>query len=136
MAEVEKYANGLIELVDLADQFKEKARELGGGKWGIRQVIDSYLSLFDRFCPFKIGDKVELVRDAKIQPGDGWYHSRHFLVKGAIGTIMARGYYQNGFAFQVSFDNETWIDSAGEQHSVEDHHWFLFSESALKKADD
>lgn len=134
MADVERYATELIELIDLVQDVRTKFQTAAGGKWGIRQVVDSYLSMFDRFCPFAVGDRVALTKTLDISEDSGWYSCRHFLIEGAVGTITQRGYSDGQFQFYVTFDDETWIDRDDNEQPVDDKHVFSLSESVLKKA--
>jgi len=135
MADVEKYAKDLIEITEAADDFKKKVAGACGGsfKWGIGKVVESYLSMFDRFCPFKEGDRVELVKDVNAK--GGWAPSNHFLIKGSPGTITSRGYDDDKFTFYVEFDNETWVDREGEEQPVIHKHVFGFNEDWLIETD-
>lgn len=134
MAEVEKYAQDLLELVGYAEEFKSKVSRACGGsfKWGVNQVIDSYLSMFERFCPFSVGDRVELINDVKVEEGSGWWGCKHFLVRGAKATVRERGYSNGKFSFHIEFDRETWMDREGNEHPVTRKHIFHFSESSLR----
>jgi hypothetical protein len=50
-------------------------------------VLTAYHEMFSRFCPFKVGDRVQLKKTPKIDKGSGWSGSQHFLVEGAIATV-------------------------------------------------
>lgn len=84
----------------------------------VNRVLASYNDMFERFCPFKDGDRIYLVKAPDIDEKSGWYGSRHFLVQGATGKIVGRDYYKNKFCFSVEFDNESWIDEFGVHHLV------------------
>lgn len=133
MTDVEKYAKELIELSEAITATRQKFLSFadGTGDWGIKKVVESYLSMFDRFCPFKVGDRVALVETLDIPKDSGWYTSRHFLVRGEIGTVTQRGYRNGEFEFYVMFDNETRIDRDGKLQPVDDKHNFVLPESAL-----
>lgn len=134
MSDVEQYAKDLEELVAYATEFKNKVgRSCGGSfKWGVGEVLQSYRSMFDRFCPYKIGDRVQLKSSCRINdPTHGWYGCRHFLVKGAKATVRERGYTDGQFTFMIEFDNETWIDSKGKELPVTSKHVFHFGENSL-----
>lgn len=120
MSNVEEYAKQVIDIVDLINDVN-------------KQVIDSYLSMFNRFCPFRIGDRVRLIKTLDISPDSGWYHHRHFLTKDSPGTVVERGYSDGRFTFYVTFDNETWIDSDGNKNPVENLHWFALNEHLLER---
>lgn len=136
MADVEKYAKELQRLSEAAKDFKATIDAACGGsfKWGVEQVVSSYLSLFDRFCPFGVGDRVELTKNVPIEEGSGWYSCRHFLIRGARGTVRSRGYSGDKFVFDVEFDNETWIDKDGIEQPILKKHVFSFNESYLRSS--
>ena len=138
MADVEKYAKEMVEVVEAADSFKKTIANACGGsfKWGIEQVVESYLSMFDRFCPFEEGDRVELIEDYDTSNSPGWASSKHFLIKGSKATVSDRGYRDGYFTFSVVFDNETWVDRNGCEQPVSNKHTFGFRESRLKKCDE
>lgn len=138
MSDVERYADDLKMLVNEARKFQGQVNGAFGGSmpWGIEQLTDCFRSMFDRFSPFSVGDRVQLKETPKIQEGSGWYHCRHFLIKGAVGTIACRGYSDGAFTFDVTFDDESWIDRLGEKHltNANERHTFHFSETWLEKA--
>lgn len=135
MADVEKYANEILEISNLTKEFQKKLSHSFGGsmQWGVEQFISSYLSLFDRFCPLSVGDRVELVRNVPVKESSGWYHCRHFLIKDATATVRNRGYKDDHFTFDIEFDHETWIDQEGNEQPVKNKHTFYFTEDFLRK---
>lgn len=135
MNDVERYAKDLLDIAGHATEFKRKIENSCGGsfKWGVEQVIKSYLSLFDRFCPYKIGDRVQLISTLNIvDENHGWYSCRHNLIKGARATVMERGYTDGRFSFMIEFDIETWINGKGVESPVTGKHVFHFAENSLK----
>ena len=98
----------------------------------VNRVLASYNDIFERFCPFKDGDRIYLVKTPDIDEKSSWYTSRHFLTEGATGKVLSRDYYKNKFCFSVEFDNESWIDEAGNQHLVlEGKQAYTFNEDWL-----
>jgi hypothetical protein len=134
MSDVEKYASEIKELYKCAEDFKNKVNRAMGGSfsWGVEQVIDSYLSMFDRFCPYKIGDRVQLKSTCKIPDSSGWYTSRHFLTKGSKAIVRDRGYSDGQFSFFLEFDDESWIDEKGNVRPVISKHVFGFGEHSIE----
>lgn len=135
MADVEKYAKELSTLVEHTVEFKQKISHVCGGSfaWGMDQVVQSYLSMFDRFCPFKVGDRVVLTKAPKIpDENHGWWCCRNLLVKGATGIVKARGYSKGRFTFDVEIDNQTWVDDSGEKQPTSSSYMFCFSEDFLE----
>jgi hypothetical protein len=63
--------------------------------WNLDQLVASYDLLMSRFAPFKVGDRVALAKTPNItqESAPGWMRSKHFLVKGAEGTVV--GFWTN-----------------------------------------
>lgn len=102
----------------------------------MQRLTDCYDLLIERFAPFKVGDRVLLTRTPEIneKTAPGWIGSKHFLVKGAIGTV--REVYCDGkeFGFQIEFDDETWLDRDGKAQPVSQKHTYHFREDCLVAA--
>lgn len=128
-----EYAENLKEVSTLAIEFVESMHRATGNsfEWGMEQMADSYISIFNRFCPFKEGDRVELLRD-----NTGWDTCRHFLIRGGKATVEGCGYRDGKFVFDVIFDDETWIDGDGKERDVQTNHTFSIDETYLKKNDE
>jgi len=133
MAEVEQYAQDLKDIMKELTALSNRIRPgCSPSEWSLDQVMNSFLSIFDRFCPLKIGDRVELVKNLPIEESSGWYSCRHFLIRGAMGTVEDRGYRDDKFTFDIIFDNETWIDREGVEREVDRKHTFSLSEDVLR----
>lgn len=116
----------------------------------IKEALERFLSFMEKQANFKVGDRVELSETPYINPIDspGWMSCKHFLVKGAKGTIRDVSYHGNEFGYSVSFDDESWLDSKGNLHPKNDKscivpgctfgkhnaHTFFFSEHKLSRA--
>ena len=137
MSKVEKYVEEFQELYEACKDLEKKIPSECG--WKLNEVLNSYKSLYDRFCPFKVGDRVELSHDPKISKDNapGWMPCRHFLIKGAKGIIRGRSYYKENFVFEVEFDDESWIDRDGNVRLASERgkHVFSFSEKMLVKSE-
>jgi hypothetical protein len=137
MSDVEDYAKQIIEVGKVAVEFKAKLDKVckGSFEWGIEELAESYLSIFDRFSPFAVDDRVQLSKTLDIAESSGWYGSRHFLVQGSKATVRSRGYRDNKFSFDVVFDNETYIstigDTKGQALPVSSKHTYQMLESDL-----
>jgi hypothetical protein len=132
MAEVERYAKELAEVAKLIGEAGNKAKEVCG--WPLEQLVSSYLSMYERFCPFGIGDRVILRQSIDFANAPGWRGSQHWLKPGAVGTVRERGYSGSSFTFAVEFDDESWKDSDDVVHPITDRHTFSFKEHFLVKA--
>lgn len=92
-------------------------------------------ALFNRFAPFKVGDKVRLTTTPEITETKswGWMGAEHFLVKGAQGMVKDVDYHNNWFFANVEFDDETWKDKDGVCRLVDEKSIFVFAETFLEK---
>lgn len=103
-------------------------KELG---FKLNEVLETYASLFNRFCPHRVGDRVQLKEDLNIPESSGWHGCRHFLIEGAIATVKACEYRNNLFYFGLEFDEESYVDRHGEIKPVDSKHLFYVSEQAI-----
>ncbi len=128
----------LKDIATLSNTFNVELNTLCGGSlnWTIDNVITSYTSLFDRFCPIKIGDRVKLIRDIDISDAPGWECSKHFLVAESTGTIHTRTYKNDKFTYGIMFDNESWLKDGIPQYMDFDHrcHIFTLTEDHITKS--
>jgi len=113
------------------EKFNEASKVLSGGPdtyyFG---KVEAYASaLFDRFAPFKIGDKVKIVKAPNTD--NDWHHCKHFLIKGAVGTVDDVDYRNNLFVAHIVWDIETWINRDGCETPVKEKHTFLMSENQI-----
>ena len=138
MVDTTKYAEDLKDIARLAREFSKSISGACGGsfEWGMTEMAESYLSMFERFCPFQIGDRVEMLRDVEVKESSGWYTCRHFLIRGGKATINNRGYSNGKFSFDVVFDDETWIDGNGDEKPVHTKHTFGLNETYFRKCDE
>jgi len=127
-----------LEYATYLNAVKTKASELDNllsDEFGFKlnEVLQSYTSLFNRFCPYKVGDRVKLTKTLDIPKGNGWYGSKHFLVEGAIATVNNCGYRGDSFSFGLKFDDETWIDMYENIKPVTAKHLFYLSENLIER---
>lgn len=98
-------------------------------------LLGAYNLLINVYCPFHKGDRVRLketpIIDEKNAPG--WLSSKHFLVEGAVGVVENMIVNENGFRFDVIFDDESWVDGDGTKHAPSYRHTFCFKECMLEK---
>jgi len=132
-----KYVN---DLNGIYAKIKELDKLLDRGELGFKleQVLGSYASLFNRFCPYKVGDRVQLIEDLDIPEGHGWYSGKHFLIKGAIATVKDVGYRNDLFSFGLEFDNESWVDYETREiiPIKEGKHLLYFAENKIERCCD
>jgi hypothetical protein len=130
-----------IKYVDDLNNIKAKVTELdrllNAGELGFKlnEVLLTHASLFSRFCPYKVGDRVQLKESLDIPKGHGWHHCRHFLVKGAVATVKECGYRDDAFIFGLVFDDESDIHYlTGEIVPTEgdQKHLFYLSENKIE----
>lgn len=137
MPSIQRYAEEVQEFCELVQDFQNKTpRELN---WKIEQLACSYKALFDRFCPYQIGDRVQLIATPVITQtvNNGWWGYRHLLVKGAKATVKERDYRSTSqeFVFQLEFDDDnSWVDHKGAVHPSSEKGLFLFSENMMSLA--
>jgi hypothetical protein len=105
-------------------------------KYRLENYIACYDYMMENYCPFKIGDRVELTTTPEItaEKSWGWMGSKHFLIKGAKGTVKEREFFKDHFGFGIIFDDESFVDSFTKQiHMIENKHFYNFSEKWLRK---
>ena len=127
----------VVELNNIKAKVCELDRLLNAGEIGfmLNEVLESYASLFNRFCPYKVGDRVQLKESLDIPEGHGWHYCRHFLVKGAIATVKKCGYRDDVFTFGLIFDDESHIHyQTGEiiPAKEDQKHLFYLSENKIE----
>ena len=129
-----------IKDIEEASKLMEKAHGLlsrGPLSFYLREMAGAYNVLMSRFCPFPIGTKVALSKTPKITPetSPGWMSCKHFLVAGAVGTVVEAGCGEEGFSFHVQFDDETYIHPHTKEKCVpQSPHVFWLGERYLKAA--
>ena len=128
------------ETIKKANDMLEKVLEVGsnGPLDFYLNKINEYINvLFDRFAPFKVGDRVELIKTPIINEKEswGWLSSKHFLVKGALATVKDVDYEDGKFIVDVIFDEESWIDDKGKKRKIEnkDKHTYCISEKSIRR---
>jgi hypothetical protein len=126
-----EYADTLKEGLEMV---KEGVGILAGGplSFYIEEVSEMIDMLFERFCPFKIGDRVMLTKPIDFAKSYGYRQHAHWMVPGAKGTVKAVGAQDKQFWAAVEFDDESWVWD-GEIRPTKDKHHFRFSESQLSR---
>ena len=132
MPSTKDYAEYLVEVESKTEDLQLMLSQDFGYKF--KTVLTTYSQLFDRFCPYKIGDRVQLTKTSAIEKKSGWYSSRHFLIKGSIATVESCDFRDGLFWFNLAFDDESWIDDRGEARPASTRHTFGFSENFLESS--
>jgi hypothetical protein len=128
----EQYAPFLAAMKKLAEAQELLSR--GPASFYVEQMVGAYDYLMDRFAPFKVGDKVVMVKELQTIPS-GWSHCQHFLVPGARAVVEQIACDGKGFRVDVSFLDESWINRDGEKIPMEPDrfHTFSFNETYFVK---
>jgi len=63
------------------------------------ELVKTHQEMFERFCPYKVGERVKLSKTLDIRPDSGWYGSRHFLIEGATATVIQTNFRDGLFCF-------------------------------------
>ncbi len=127
-----------LEYAEYLTAVKTKASEIDNllnNEFGFKlnEVLQSYASLFNRFCPYKVGDRVQLKETLDIPEDSGWYSRRHFLIKGAIATVREIGYRNDLFSFGLVFDDESYIHyQSKEVIPISDKGVYYLSENEIE----
>lgn len=118
--------------VRVTDFITQNSQEL---KYEFNKLREYATALFERFAPFKEGDRVVLTKTPKIdkETSWGWMGSKHFLVKGAMATVHDVDYRNGLFFASLYFDDESWVDSDGTVNPVNRPALYTFSENFLYK---
>lgn len=134
-----KYADLAL---DVIKNIQNEIGRLSGGPASFYfERVKGYVNgLFNRFAPFKVGDRVKLVDDIPMTDDNpGWHHCAHFLKKGEMAVVKDVDYvddYKGGrFVAECIFDNETYKDDEGNLHPTSKH-LFSISEKWLEKVEE
>lgn len=104
----------------------------GGGDYNLEKLGEYARALFDRFAPFKVGDRVLLTSTPRItiEKNRGWMGAKHWLVAGIVGTVTDVDYRNGAFYALVLWDDQTWKNSdTGEVHPLTREDWANFTHS-------
>lgn len=111
--------------------------ERGPASYYTEEFAGAYEYLMTNFAPFKVGDKVMLIKVPKPFP-TGWEHCAHFIVMGARAVVRSVHCDREGFAIDVHFNAESWIDRDGKVTLMEldRKHNFCFRATSFVKDED
>lgn len=134
---LEEYIKDMEEVMGaIGDAYKKF--DSNGNKYKMERITKELTHLFDRFCPFKVDDRVELASTPKIDKNTrwGWFGAKHHLIEGAPGKVVSRDYYEGEFRFSVEMDLESWVSGWGEDKgmwkSVSNRHTYCFYDTQLR----
>lgn len=102
--------------------------------WNIQCLVKAH-ELAIELAPFHVGDTVYLTEAPDCD--NGWAGSKHFLVKGARGTVKSVEITPDGLVYGVMFDCESYFDVYKVEHTIldKDKHLYCFKEKWLSKTD-
>lgn len=111
MKQIEKLEEQFKEIESLHQHIEAFTKKYN--KWSLDKLL-SLARFAMTLCPVQVGDRVKLLETPEINEtvSWGWLGAKHFLVKGAKGTVVDIDYsdYQNPhFYASIVFDDETWI---------------------------
>lgn len=88
-------------------------KELDRWRPNLERVLRLHRKMLDAATGLRVGDRVEICRDLKIEPSSGWWCHRKNLLKGAQGTVAEVGFNEYREAFTVDFlpDHEYYLSS-------------------------
>lgn len=80
----------------------------------LRKLTGAYEYLLT-LSPFKVGDRVQLADTPTITPKKswGWMPYKHYLVKGSIARVATIEADEQGFSYELQFENASHIDHRG-----------------------
>lgn len=109
---------GLDEVMSVRAAFitAEKALAHGPANFYFEKVERYVRILFDRFAPFKPGDRVRMTVDPQINTTNSWgfMKGKHFLIVGALGTVESVDVSERGiFRAGVIWDDDSRVDAEG-----------------------
>lgn len=142
----DKTVEKVISVGETLNKLDEALRSAGDRQWYFKKMAGYTKALFEKFAPFKVEDRVQLTKTPDINPEQswGWMGAKHFLVKGAKGTVIEVDLDPDALEFTalVEFDEESWIptlDSKDHQKGVpvlmeeKNRHVYFFREDFLEK---
>ncbi len=125
-----------VESISTAMAKLDEARQALGGEFAytMKQLVNFRRLLITKYAPFPVGSWVRLAKDwTTTDPNSGWRGSQHFLVKGAIAQVMHVEAYDDGdLKYEITFENESWVDLKGEIRPITQKHTYSFGGSWLE----
>jgi len=123
-------------------ELRRIAQFLGNGDllYHLRKYAAAYHAVLTHYAKFKVGDRVQLAKTPNIneQNAPGWLGSKHFLVKGARGTVVSADFSIGGsgaLRYGIQFDDESWlhpIDKTTVLVEPDRRHEYSFGEEWLE----
>jgi|GEM_PF-2451748 len=135
----EEYAKTARAIKEHSEEMRKELSKYGPDYYF--EKVEGYIKvLFERFAPFKKGDRVILTKTPEINKEEswGWIGSKHFLVKGAKATVCEVDYYREKFRCSVKFDDDSHINHVTQQVELtppDRRSFYSFNEDFLVKID-
>ena len=125
-----KEAMGLMK--EAFEKMCEANRVMGRGphSYYAEQMVTYADMLFNRYAPFKIGDRVTICKAPNCD--NDWRHHAQDLVVGAKATVRSIDVYKGRWRIDVMLDEETWIDREGVRRPVSQKHTFCLHEEEIE----
>jgi hypothetical protein len=102
--------------------------------WYTGQMQMMVEMLFERFAPWKPGDRVRLVREINFVNSYGWKGAEHWLKPGVVGTVHSVDAHNKRFTALVEWDNQTYLDyRTGEALPVDRPGCYNMGENDIEK---
>ena len=104
----------------------------GPANWYFQKLKEYYIGCMAA-AKFQPGDRVRLKEAPNCD--NSWSHSKHFLIEGAVGTVIEHDYRpdRGGYVYDVMFDNESRIDMQGNVIPIEKKHTYCLRQKILRR---
>ena len=103
--ELSKYLGSVDTILNAVEKINEA---LGGNHGNTKYRLEKmheFVRAFSSFAKFRLGDKIQLAHD--IDATGGWADSKHYLIKGAFGTVRDVDFDDGEFNYDISFERES-----------------------------
>lgn len=104
----------------------------GPADFYLRGLLGAHDYMMRCFSPFRVGDRVTLLKPLDPDKIGDWKRDLHFLKPGSPARIVEAWADEDGFQYYVEFDNESWIDREGIPQPVSRKSSYRFGPSSLE----
>ncbi len=126
----------IVKIKEAMKKIEEAEKFLRGAsiRYDIEILIDAYEYLMEEVALFKVKERVKLHKTPNITEDNspGWMCAKHFLIKGAKGTVITAEYYERKFRYGIEFDDESYINHKNKVVPIKPNHTYTFEEKALR----